>query len=204
MTYYLVKYYDQDLRCPEYFWTNNPVILELFFKEYPHIEVQSDITVYEDCKNDMEFFSLAIEDSHKDISQYNELYIITSEHDPDVYHVTTPKIDDDNVSGGVTDDTWRSITYGIVKSAMNLSMLIPYMKEPQFATMMKMTMMKFVAQYILLNEGVICDYYDDAGGVNQKWLDVMGIDTTEKVYNEGIFSMIDYAMFTKMCDGMEL
>lgn len=203
MTYYLVKYYDENLTSPEYFWTKNEVILDLFFKEYPHVEIHSDIIVYEDCKNEAEFFGLAIEDSFRDISQYNELYMITSEHDPDVYHITTPKIDDDNANGGA-DENWRAITYGIVKSAMNLSMLIPYVKDPQYNSLMKMTIMKFVTQYILLNEGVICDYYDEAGGVNQKWLDIMGIDTTEKVYNEGIFSMLDYAMFTKMCDGMEL
>ena len=202
MTYYLIIYYDEGMPSPEYFWTKNRVVLDLFFKEYSNIQPHCKLIEYDDCKDNRDFYDQAIYDTHGELSDYNELYMINSEHDPEVYHVTTPKIDDDNANG-MTDENWRSIKYGIVKSAMNLSLLTPYIKDPKYSTMLQMTMMKFVVQFILLDEGVICDYYDE-GGVNRKWLDVMGIDETETMYNEGIFSLVDYAMFTKMCDGMEL
>ena len=211
MKYYFVMYEDKETNFRDYvgmvecMWTRHEHILNLFFDEYPYVADHSKVMVFDDCKSDKEFFDLARYESGMDVNEYSELYMIVSDHDPSVYHISTNRIDEYNAECSITDQQCQAFRYGLVKSALNLTKLSQFCKDDKFRDYLKMSIFKYVMQFILLDEGVMMDYTVEDNSKSAKLLKFMGMDPKDPGFCwEGIFNMVDMVMYTKIMDGGEL
>ena len=205
MTYNLIIYKERDYSgaTPEYFWTKNVAIVNLFFDEYPHVRDSSIVYSYDNCKNDFDFFNMVLIDHNINISEINELSLSVSDHDPSIYHITTMQIQDDLVEGGMADAQYTSTMNNIVKSYLNMSIMSKFIKDDRFQEYLKEVLLKHLSRVVLLDNGIMNDTMLD-GGINRHALKCMGIDYGKSYdIQEGIFAAVDFVMFSKMCEGME-
>lgn len=206
MTYYLITGEDlfYNSESVSYLWTNKKVYVDLFYEEYEFYKETTIVEVYENVKSTFEFFDLIIEEHGVTLNDYNELYLMVSDNDPSVYHITTPSIQEDLSEGGMTDAQYESTVHSIIRSVLNLNIMSKYVKDPLFTEYLQKSILKYISQFVLLKDGVIPDTFNE-GKSNMYALRYMGITSLEDVkYQEGIFAILDYVMFTKICEGMEL
>ena len=200
MTYYMVVCDDTFSGHIECFWTDKGPLIDLFLEEYPDIKKRSNIYAYEECKSKHEFFDVAKYDScGVGLSEHNELFMMVSDHDPSVYHITSASIQEDLDCGGMTDAQYQSTVYNIVKSAINLTILSDVVKDSKFKEYMTTMMLKYVSQFILLNDGTIEEYPTNLAALKYMNIDISKSDD----YIDGVLSIVDYVMFAKMCEGYE-
>lgn len=204
MKYYFVIYSDESYSsAPEYFWTKKQVYVDLLFTEYTHMVEFSKVIEYDDIRSDKDFFEIIWLNHRVSIDDYNELYLMVSDHDPSVFHITTPHIQDDLACGGMTDVQYQSTLHGIVRSSLNLINISKYIKDDSFEKLIKTSVLKYVSQFILLEDGSISDSIE-SNNVNESALRFMGINPDNLIHcHEGIFEIVDYVMFTKMSEGIE-
>ena len=186
-----------------YTWTTEPRHIDLFIEEYgPFQHDLFKVDLFE-CSNTHQFYDEVREEYGVSIDEYNELILMVSEKDPTVYHITTNAVTDELNEGGMTDQQIQSFQQGVIRSSINLLNLSRYIKCDDFNKCMKESILKFVSLYILVDDGIIPDSFSE--GINERALKYMGIESIhDHPFHEGILSVVDYVMFTKICDGMEL
>lgn len=204
MKYYFVIYCDESYSsAPEYFWTRKQPYVDLLFLEYPHMTEFSKVIVYDDIRSDKEFFEVVWLNHRVAVDDYNELFLMVSDHDPNVFHITTPHIQDDLACGGMTDVQYQSTLHGIIRASLNLINISKYVKDTEFEKMIKTSVLKYVCRFILFEDGSISDAIESSG-MNEPALRFMGINPDDLIHcHEGIFEIVDYVMFTKMSEGIE-
>ena len=184
----------------EYFtsWTTNHLVALKFIEEFSTIGMRHKIEIIR-AKDFSEFTDIIKTEWFDTVTEFNELHINFSEIRPEIYHCTTPDIEEQYVSNGLADSQYQFILQAICRSSLNIFKISKYMKNSSIKKNVERLMGTYLQTLILLDN---TDMALDPTSDEMKMMVDKGYKPDD--VRDGTMAVLDLATLERLCAGIAI